>query len=92
MYRNVFFLGPDNTLIISQHLSNDSAYRHSSSMGLVVGSGDDSSNINKASAAVYGSPAISNNQITCEIKSKSIVMFKVLQPVNITANLKVFIA
>lgn len=69
MYRNVFFLGPDNTLIISQHLSNDSAYRHSSSMGLVVGSGDDSSNINKASAAVYGSPAIPINQITCETKS-----------------------
>lgn len=54
IYRNVFFFGPDRTLMISQHLSNDSAYRHSSSIGLVNGSGADSSSISRASAAMYG--------------------------------------
>lgn len=57
IYRNVFFFGPDKILMISQHLSNDSAYRHSSSIGLTNGSGGDSNSISKASAAVYGFPA-----------------------------------
>lgn len=57
MYKNTFFFGPGKIRIISQDLSNDSAYKHSSSNGLANGSGDDSTNINSASAAVCGVPA-----------------------------------
>lgn len=57
MYRKTFFFGPGKIRIISQHLSNDSAYRHSSSNGLANGSGGDSNNISNASAAVWGVPA-----------------------------------
>lgn len=58
IYKNTFFLGPGKIRIISQHLSNDSAYRQSSSSGVANGSGDDSMSINSASAAVCGVPAI----------------------------------
>lgn len=58
MYRNTFFFGPGKMRIISQHLSNDSAYKQSSSNGVASGSGDDSISIKSASAAVCGVPAI----------------------------------
>lgn len=58
MYRKTFFFGPGNIRIISQHSSNEAAYKHSSSSGLVNGSGGDSSSISKASAAVCGVPAV----------------------------------
>lgn len=60
MYKNTFFFGLDNIFIISVHLSKLSAYKQSSSKGLSNGSGDDSSNSNKASAVVCGVPAKSN--------------------------------
>lgn len=49
-------------MTVSQALSNVSAYKHSSSMGLANGSGGDSSNINRASAAVCGFPAEMNGK------------------------------
>lgn len=77
MYRNVFFFGPDKTLIISQHLSKFSAYRHSSSIGLANGSADASSNINKASAAVYGLPAEFKKQKSKDVKCDSYYLIAV---------------
>lgn len=57
IYKNTFFFGFDKIHMYSQHLSNVSQNKHSSSNGLTNGSGDDSISMSNASAVVCGVPA-----------------------------------